>query len=757
MAHRFPHSPNQKQPRGWRQSAVYAVVLAFTSIAICRAEEPRVEAPALPADVAPLPPELQDKMKVLIDAAQKYRGLKCKAGCPCGSLNEPMLKKKMLISFGQELPDAKMRLLESSLKAFGLIPETMDLAKYYPALLTSQVGGYYDPHQKYLVIVERAGGLLGKEARAQYGEKMTQRMEETVLVHELTHALQDQHFDLQKFANGDPFSDEAAAHLALVEGDATLTMYDYFMGMNIEKLPGLEGMIGMMVKDPKQMIDMSPDMPGAKEMTDAPAWFRDNMMFTYLQGFCFCVSVRKVGGQKLLDYCFSKDPPRSTEQILHPEKWHTNRDDPIEIVWPNLSKELPGYTKLKEGQLGEQSIHILLREALKNDTIAAEAAMGWGGDKFCVYEKDGKRVLAWITEWDTNKDAREFLAAARRMGADWQIEAPAPRRVTLVRSSAGAETVRLLQNGLAQAKSIMPENKNIDLAALHIAPPDEGAGAGAGADDLSIDKLAGLWNGLGGDDNKNGGIDPDTINKLKDMLGNGGDGGGEGKNGKNGKDIDDVINKIPGAGEMFKNPAVRSMLKGMMSQDRPAGALGEDGRTYTNAALGFSISAPSQPGWKVDPKPAIPLASVSISSPDGSVQIGVASQALPFSMDIDALAPFMEMAPKMALQNYKKVNSTAIKTGETKGLEMEYEGDNEMGVRIHAVQRVYLAAGGMLVISGICEATQWKRFEKSVKESLESFKFIAPGAKEKGKGKDNAKAPPPPQDEKEPLKEDNGN
>src|SRR6266404_5296155 len=105
--------------------------------------------PELPKDVNALPADLATRMKGLIKQAEKYRGLNCKHAVPCGSVGVEGLRKKMLLAFDEELPATKINPLEASLKSFGFIPESMNLSKYYPELLTSQVGGFYDPRRKY--------------------------------------------------------------------------------------------------------------------------------------------------------------------------------------------------------------------------------------------------------------------------------------------------------------------------------------------------------------------------------------------------------------------------------------------------------------------------------------------------------------------------------------------------------------------------------------------------------------------------------
>ena len=772
------------------------------------------EQPVLPKDVLALPPELDLRMKDLIKAAEKFRGLPCLHAVPYGALGELGLKRKMVLAFQEELPAEKMAPLEASLKAFGLIPESMVLAKYYPELLTSQVGGFYDPRRKYLTLVMREGGLLGKEASAKYGADVAKRMEETVLVHELTHALQDQHFNLQKFAINDPLSDEGAARLALIEGDATLTMYNFFTGMNLENMPGMEQMMTKMFEDPQKLMDMSADMPGGKEMADAPAWFRDNLLFSYLQGYVFCMNVKKKGGQKLLDYAFTKDPPRSTEQILHPEKWHTKRDDPVAIVWPDLSNELPGYKKVAEAQLGEQSIKVLLRGKMKNEKQAAEAAAGWGGDRFAVYQRNDSRVLLWITEWDSNQDSRKFKEAAAALGEDWNVEQSRPSRVQLIRGNLEPVVLMGVKRKLAEAEAKVPENKPIDLAALGIVEPKNGtesrtaANAGGttgnngnaadtGGLDLgelmknpAIQKMAENMlkgNSAGKDGNGNGAAGLDigellkdpNIQKMAESLLNGTNGkagggldlgeimknpaiqkmaenmlkgnGGKDGNASGGLDIGELL-KDPNIlkmaeemlggkagdtggldiGKMMQNPMVKSMLDSMQSQQGSSpGKISADGRAYTNEQLGFAIKLPeSGKDWNLDPKPAIPMTLVLLSDPLNQIKITV--QTMPIAIPIDS-AELIEMGPKMALQNYKKISGGEIESGQEKiagetpvvrkGYELQYEGVAN-GQKLRFTQRYFAAAGTTIVVTAAAPAESFASHEKLIGEAIQDFSLI---------------------------------
>jgi hypothetical protein len=440
--------------------------------------------PKLPAGVTPLPAASAKHLAGLLRGAETYRGLKARRPVPAGSLGPRALKEKVVEAMAKDYPPERLRAFAASLKAFGLIPEAMDLRAYLPELLSSQVAGFYDPDRKYLALVDLPHSSEGEPSK---GEKGSSEVDQDMtLVHELTHALQDQSFDLDRFENPDPLSDAGTAGEALVEGDATLTMLDYEARKHLETTPGMEGVLSGMMRDPKKTIAASPDLPGTQEMLAAPAWFRDTLLFSYLQGAAFCLEVRRQGGQKLLDYAFTTDPPRSTEQILHPEKWYGRRDDPVALHLPDLAAELPGYARAAEGELGELGIRIYLREGLESVDRAAAAADGWGGDRFAVYEpvheKEGGRLILWVSVWDTDADAGEFRAALAGLPG-WRVEPAGPRRVVAVHWSQGSVTPErwaAVRARLAAATAEPPANRAIDLKAIGASPrPEVPSPAGA--------------------------------------------------------------------------------------------------------------------------------------------------------------------------------------------------------------------------------------------------------------------------------------
>ncbi len=449
---------------------------AATLLLLCAvagaAGRPQPAAPKL----EPLPAALERRMAELVLAAERYRGLKLERPVPWGRVSEPELRREVLADFQEDLPPERLAAVELSLKAFGLIPEAMDLKTYLPELLTSQIAGFYDPHRKVLAVVDRPGGLLGKQADAQFGAELARKVEDGLLVHELTHAIQDQHFDLDHLSDPDPLSDGGVARLALVEGDASLVMFDDLVQGPLEERPEAQSLVeellgagGGEAGEPGG-AGVGKGLPGEKEMATAPAWFRDQLLFSYSHGAAFCLEVRRRGGQALLDYAFGVDPPRSSEQILHPEKWYGHRDDPVVVVWPDLGGELPGYAKAAEGQLGEEGIQVLLRPVLPDGGKAAAAATGWGGDRFAIYLRSGRRLLAWIADWDTDEAATRFQAAASRLGAGWAVTRAAPRRVVVLRGDLAEPARKAVSARLAAARTVPPANHDIDLARLGARP-----------------------------------------------------------------------------------------------------------------------------------------------------------------------------------------------------------------------------------------------------------------------------------------------
>jgi len=275
----------------------------------------------------------------------------------------------------------------------GLIPKGFHLREYVIKLLREQVAGYYEPKTKVFYL---ASWLPISEQKS-------------VMAHELTHALQDQHFNLRRFERwpkGDSDA-ELAAH-ALMEGEATAVMLQYSAekdGWNLDlaKVPSLT----------EKMLEQDSGDDSAKYpvLAGAPMVLKENLQFPYVYGLGFVQGVLKSRSWRQLDDCYAH-LPASTKQIMHPDRY-LRHDDPVKIQMQDLSQVMgKGWKRADEDVNGEFGYMVLLAQFI-NKMSARAAADGWSGDRYALYENPttGDSVLAQYTTWDTAKDAREFFDA----------------------------------------------------------------------------------------------------------------------------------------------------------------------------------------------------------------------------------------------------------------------------------------------------------------------------------------------------------
>ena len=217
------------------------------------------------------------------------------------------------------------------------------------------------------------------------------------MAHELTHALQDQHFNLKRFEKwpkGDSDA-ELAAH-ALIEGDATLAMTLY-----LTKHP----MIALAFIRTSQETS-------AVQFKQAPRALQLSLLFPYTEGSQWAEQVYKRGGWEMVSQAFKK-LPQSTEQILHAEKYFSY-EAPVKLGLPNFRRALgPGWKRIDSDVNGEWGYYLVLDEYLKNTSESRKAAAGWAGDRFAIYEgpRPSDVFVAQVSAWDTPEDAKEFFDA----------------------------------------------------------------------------------------------------------------------------------------------------------------------------------------------------------------------------------------------------------------------------------------------------------------------------------------------------------
>src|SRR5258707_2300401 len=321
-------------------------------------------------------------------------------------------------------------------------------------VLTEQVAGYYDPKPRKFQLADLID-LDGKKP---------------IMAHELTHALQDQHFNLRRFEHwpkGDSDA-ELAAH-ALIEGDATLAMALYVANNPLVALAFLKslGAAGL----------------ASEELDKAPRALRESLLFPYQDGEKWVNALYKRGGWNEVSQAFTT-LPQSTEQILHPEKYFAH-EAPVKVTLPDIANLLNAgsrgtgvrgpqrgspagvldppvnhaqdaratWRRIAYDVQGEWGFYLILDQFLKSPAESRRAAAGWGGDRFAVYEgPKGEILIASLSVWDTENDAREFYDAyvkrteLRYPGAEPIDETPdtqSPTRSKRFRASEGGVVIQL--------------------------------------------------------------------------------------------------------------------------------------------------------------------------------------------------------------------------------------------------------------------------------------------------------------------------
>jgi hypothetical protein len=307
------------------------------------------------------------------------RGLSPRAEVPLNFLDE----REMSALLQQLYADRIQKEPLQSYAALGLVPEAS------PSIEVRLAVSVYVPQEEQLYV---AAGSSEVSADDQV----------LLWAHAYGHALQDQHFDLQAAEARARTTDARLAVTALVEGDGMLlaALYRYGDLMTTDWLH-LEELI------------LQAELPSYGEELDSSVTWTRLQRFPYREGRAFAATLFETGGWETVNRAYA-DLPRSTEQVLHPERYLAEEPDvPTEVFVPDLSGALgKGWTPGARDTLGEFVAGLYLEQAL-NERMAWQAVDGWDGDTFTTWEhaEGGDRVLVWRTIWDTAAEADEFERA----------------------------------------------------------------------------------------------------------------------------------------------------------------------------------------------------------------------------------------------------------------------------------------------------------------------------------------------------------
>jgi hypothetical protein len=297
------------------------------------------------------------------------------------------IREFLIRQMREDRDDAKRYADQKAMEAMGLIPKGYPLEQKMIALLTEQIAGLYDPKAREFFIADWTGP----------GE---QRM---VMAHELTHALQDQSFHLEKWEEAVRNNDDAQlAREAVLEGSAMIGMVDYLLRSSGKSSRDMDDF------DASVLLGDVHDSP---ELSQAPLVIQDELLFPYATGAGFVHrALKNWNGWPDLHKLF-ENPPASTQQILHPERYFQGVA-PARVDLPPLARIVPReWKKLDENVLGEFGINEILKQFLGKDR-AEELASLWVGDRYAISENLSKTRTLLVMRVRLVNDA----AAARFFG-----------------------------------------------------------------------------------------------------------------------------------------------------------------------------------------------------------------------------------------------------------------------------------------------------------------------------------------------------
>ncbi len=289
--------------------------------------------------------------------------------------------------FENSYPVKKSEKESRFLSLMGFLKSDISLNNIRKRLIENNAGGMYDEQTGKLMIIKE--------------HMNSDPVYQLILVHEMRHALQDQHFNIAKlFGNLSDFDDRKIAVTAALEGDAMLLMTQY---ANKHTPFPVSPELSLSGYNSDALLSFSP-VKFSYNLDNVPPVIKYHLSMPYIHGLKFTFSVFKKGKWKGVNKILT-DPPVSSEQILHPGKY-IKRELPLESK-PGYSPA--GYNLYHSGTIGEYMLNILLME--KN--MYKDVASGWGGDTFNLFYKGESYVLVWKSVWDKEEYCERFFTDFR--------------------------------------------------------------------------------------------------------------------------------------------------------------------------------------------------------------------------------------------------------------------------------------------------------------------------------------------------------
>lgn len=336
-----------------------------------------------------------EKIRELTQEVARITGLEQKRPVPVETLTRAQWKQYVEREIEQQVKPEELRADELTLKLFGLVPRDFDLKQATIELLAEQAAAVYDHRRRRMLLLEDgAGGGL----------------EDAVLVHELAHALADQHYGMEKFLDkGAKTGEQQAARLAVVEGQAMWVMLEWQLGrMGMGSLTGSRAALEKMLPALGTMAAASYPVFGR-----SPLYLQETLLFPYTAGVLFQqAAVEKLGRQAFRRVL--ERPPATTHEIFHPEAWLEKRR--YEAPAAPLPERESEYRRLSSGILGEFDVRVLMKQYCGQEDAERFGPMWRGGSyELLEHKATGKPALRWAVGFSEEAAAQDFAERYRRV------------------------------------------------------------------------------------------------------------------------------------------------------------------------------------------------------------------------------------------------------------------------------------------------------------------------------------------------------
>jgi len=330
---------------------------------------------------------------------QNLRGLNFKSSVPVVVMTPDEAQQVILAEIDRDYTDEQMKTEGLVGTMVGLYPVGIDLKAETLKLLKSQIAGFYEARRKEMILVS---GTVDIGFWNQLSEFMIQRdlMNEMLLAHELTHALQDQNFGVDAaLENLKDNDDRQLALKSVAEGDATLAGLGYATGKMDDNT--VDVLVARLDELPAQFAAQN---SGAPEALSTP------LIFQYSAGARFVGEAFHRGGWKAVDDLY-RNPPQSSQQIMHPALYFTRPVLPAEITLRGYQTVLPDWQKVDENTLGELLLKVILTRTMSASAPEVGLAQAWSGDRMVVLRHGHDLTVVWLVLFRDIPSADRFTVS----------------------------------------------------------------------------------------------------------------------------------------------------------------------------------------------------------------------------------------------------------------------------------------------------------------------------------------------------------